>query len=81
MNMTLWAIAALALGICAAVLTGRWRRGVARRAAAVLPVHDAAPAASKPRAHDLMTTSEGTRILLRDGKLIVPEGGEDPAQP
>jgi len=76
MKMMMWAFVVLALGLGAAVLTAWFRRGIARRAESIPRGHDDASTVSKAQSHDIMTTSDGTRLLLRDGRLVVPEANE-----
>jgi hypothetical protein len=75
MNMILWAFVVLLVGLAAAVLIALVRRG-ARRAEPILRGHEDSSSESKPQTHDIMTTSAGTRLLLRDGRLVVPEAKE-----
>jgi hypothetical protein len=55
------------------------RRMLKRRAEPVLPPPvETTHRDDRPRTNDTMTTSDGTRILLRARRLVVP-GVEDPA--
>jgi len=77
-------VAGLAMGVMLAALVAR---RVMWRAKPILPPADdassgdtstaeASTADAKRLAHDLMTTSDGTRLLLRAGRLVVP-GADD----
>lgn len=42
---------------------------------------DASNANNEQHTHDIMTTSDGTRRLIRDGRLVVPEARESAIRP
>jgi hypothetical protein len=80
--MTIWVFVMLLLGLGAAVLITTWyTRGISRRAEANLHRRDESSSGSTPQTHDIMTTSAGTRLLLRGGRLVLPNGNEIARRP
>lgn len=81
MNTTLWLVTLL-VGVAAAMLAAWLMRRGTRRAAQILRAEDDALKASRaPHMHDIMTTSDGTRLLLRAGRLVVPGTSEAASPP
>ena len=76
MNTIIWLVTLL-VGIGAAILAA-WLMGRSTRRAAQIrqAEDDASSASTAAHMHDLMTTSDGTRLLLRAGRLVVPGASE-----
>ena len=72
MNTTVWGLASLVFGVAAAILATWWRRIVARLTEPILRAsNDPLNARHEQHTHGAMTRSEGTRLLLRAGMLVV----------
>jgi hypothetical protein len=79
---TISSVVGLLVIVSAAALAVSLARRAARRTSATLQAaDDAANAITAAQRHDLMTTSDGTRALLRAGRLVVPGRGVDPSHP
>ena len=69
------ALPALIVGVSAAMLATWLTRILTWKSEPVLQMADDAPKSSREQlTHDVMTTAEGTALLLSGGKLSVPEG-------
>jgi hypothetical protein len=76
----MWLVTLL-VGVAAAMLAAWLMRRGTRRAAQILRAEDDASKASiAPHTHDIMTTSDGTRLLLRAGRLVIPGASEVASQ-
>jgi hypothetical protein len=79
--MTTWIFGVLLVGFGAAALTTWLRRGVKRRAESIPRGHNDPSSELKAQTHDVMTTSAGTRLLLRGGRLALPEASDVARRP
>ena len=72
----------LLVGVGAAMLATWLTRVVMWQAEPILrPADDSSDASNGQHAHDVMTTSDGTRLLLSAGRLVVPGAGEGVTRP
>jgi uncharacterized membrane protein YeaQ/YmgE (transglycosylase-associated protein family) len=72
----------LLVGVGAAILATWLTRIVTRQPEPVLRVADeSSNTSNKRQTHDIMTTSDGTRLLISGGKLVVPGAKETPTGP
>ena len=68
------ALPALLVGLSAAMLATWLRRIVMWKKEPIRPITDTGPEVSEDRhRHDMLTTAEGTRLLLSGGRLIAAE--------
>jgi hypothetical protein len=72
----------LLIGVGAAILA-TWLTRIATWPAEPLlrPADDSSHASNTQHSHDLMTTSDGTRLLLSAGRLVVPGLSDAATQP
>ena len=76
------ALPTLLVGIGAAGLATWITRIVTWQREPILrPADDSSDASNGQHAHDVMTTSDGTRLLLSAGRLVVPGAGEVVTRP
>lgn len=75
------ALPTLLVGVAAAILATWLTRIATWRADPVLrlPVQDSAQANDDWRTHDVMTTADGTRLLLTAGRLVALEEAASPS--
>ncbi len=72
----------LLIGVGAAILAAWLARIATWPAEPILrPADDSSAASHAQHSHDLMTTSDGTRLLLSAGRLVVPGLTEAATQP
>ena len=76
MTRTIWIVGPLLGAVATALATLLARRLLRRAPARLRAADDASNASTAPRTRNIMTTSDGTRILLRDGRLVVPDASE-----
>ena len=76
MNMTMWVLVVLLSGVGVAALTAWLRRRVTRRPEPIRHGRENPSSEIKAQVHDVMTTSDGTRVLLRNRKLVRPDPSE-----
>jgi len=72
----------LLVGVGAAILATWLTRIVTWQAEPILrPADDSSESSNEQQSHDVMTTSEGTRLLISAGRLVLPGPKEMPIRP